>query len=192
MITNTQKIGGYSGSNAPGVLALYVMDRMDVLSVQDPYRHRLPGAAASRLLAGDVVVKTGAMITQFKFPPLTCSFTQVSEVGDGGEVFTMGVSFGIPGAREDVLDFYNVNSQKQWVCLMEDANRKAFVLGNEERGLKMAIGQSVTTTNGLSLSFSAKLNVPAFLLETSEAGLVLANHFPDVEFGLEFSIDFNA
>lgn len=192
MTINEQKIGGYSGSNAPGILTLYVVDLADVLSVLDPQRHRLPGALPSRLLAGDVVVKTGAVFTKFKFPPLACGFTQVAERGDGGVTYSQSVDFAMPGSREDIMDFYNTNCNKQWLCLIEDANRKAYVLGNEERGLRMALGQSITAANMHSLSFFGKMNAPAFILETTVNGLVLADHFPDVEFGLDFSMELNA
>jgi hypothetical protein len=192
MTINEQKIGGYSGSNVPGILSLYVIDLADVLSVQDPQRHRLPGATPSRLLAGDIILKTGAMITKFKFPPLACGFTQVSEAGDGGITFTQSIDFAIPGSREDIMDFYNTNCNKQWLCLMEDGNRRAWVVGNEQRGLRMSLSQSITSANTHSVSFYLKTNVPAFVLETAATGLVLADHFADVEFGIEFANELNA
>jgi len=192
MTITEQKIGGYTGINIPGVLSLYLIDRDDVWSVQDPYRHVIPDAAVSRIQSGAIVLKTGAVVTKMKFPPLACHFSQVADRGDGGNSFALAVDFAIPSSKEEIFDYYHQNRQKQFVCLMEDANRQGYVLGNEERGLRMNIAQSIAAANAISVTFSAKLNVPAFLMQTSVNGLVLAEQFPDTEFGIEFSLDFNA
>ena len=192
MTITEQKIGGHSHSNAPGVLNLYVIDRKEVLSVLDPVRHRIPGGSVSVVPAGGLVLNRGALITKMKFPPLQCSYIQTMERTDGGLISKVVIEFQIPASRKDLIDFYNENYQKQIVCLVEDANRQAYIVGNEERGLRMQIGQSVNTINTNTVSFSGSFAVPAFLLETSPAGLVLADHFRDTDFSIDFSLDFNA
>ena len=191
MIVSEKKIQ-YSGSNTPGVLAVYIIDRSDVLSVLDPVRHRLPGATASTVPTGGIVLRRGTQLTRMKFPSLTCSFSQSAERSDAGNTYSMSVGFDMPGSCEDLFDFFHTNYQKQWVCIVEDANRRAYILGNEEQGLRMNMSQTVNPRNAFSVGFSAKLNVPGFLLQTSVYGFVLAEQFPDVEFGHDFSLDFNS
>ncbi|MDQ6479816.1 hypothetical protein [Dyadobacter sp. LHD-138] len=192
MTITEQKIGGYSGVNAPGVLNLYVIDRKEVLSVLDPARHRIPGGAVSVVPAGGVVLNRGAMITKMKFPPLQCSYIQTMERTDGGLISKPVIEFQVPASRKDLIDFYNVHYQKQFVCLVEDANRQAYIMGNEERGLRMQLSQSVNSVNTHLITFSGSFANPSFLLETSAAGLVLADHFRDTDFSIDFSLDFNA
>lgn len=192
MTITEQKIGGYSGSNAPGVLNLYIIDRKEVLSVLDPVRHRIPGGSVSVVPAGGVVLNRGAMITKMKFPPLACSYIQTLERTDGGQISKVVIEFQIPASRKDLIDFYYDNYQKQFVCLVEDANRQAYIMGNEQRGLLMQLVQNVNAINAHSVTFSGSFANPAFLLETSTSGLVLADHFRDTDFSIDFSLDFNA
>lgn len=192
MIVNEQKLGGYSQANSPFVLSLYLIDKSDVISVMDPFRHRLPGGHVSRIPFGGIVLKTGTMITQMKFPPLACSYSQNFNRSDGGVVSSFGINFSIPASREDVTDWYNESAEKQFVCLMEDANRQPYIIGNEERGLRTAMAQSISSVNEHAVSLSGALNVPAFLLPTLTGGIVLADLFPDTDFSYDFSLDFNA
>lgn len=191
MTVSEQQIS-YGGSNVPNVLTLYVIELGKVLSVLDPLRHRLPGANLAKVTAGALVLRNGSAFTKMKFPPLACVFTQTIERGDAGNAYNMLVEFAMPGSRENMLAFFNENSQKQFVCLVEDGNRQAYILGNEERGLRMIMGQSVSGINAYTVNFSGKLNVPAFLMETSLSGLVLAEQFPDTDFSIDFSLDLNA
>lgn len=192
MTINQQTIGGYTGSNVPGVLSLYLFDRKDVLSVVDPFRHPVAAALTATISAGAVVFNRGAVATKMKFPPLGCSMIQTMERTDGGMVSKCVIALNIPASRKDVMDYYAANYQKQFVALVEDANRQAYVVGNEERGLMMSLVQTVNAVNDHSLTFSGNFNYPALNLETSGAGLVLADHFRDTDFSIDFSLDFNA
>jgi len=192
MTTQQQKIGGYTGANVPGVLNLYLIDTKEVLSVLDPVRHRIPGASMTTIAAGGILLSRGAMITRMKFPPLACSYIQTIERTDGGLISKVQIEFSMPASRQDILAFYMENWQKRFVGLIEDANRLAYVVGNEERGLMMQIGQTVNSINANTVSLAGNFATPAFLLEASPAGLVLADHFRDTDFGIDFSLDFNA
>lgn len=192
MTINQQTIGGYTGSNVPGVLSLYLFDRKDVLSVMDPFRHPAPGGSPSMIPAGSIIINRGALLTKMKFPPLSCSMIQTMERTDGGMVSKVVIEYMMPASRKDVSDYYITNYQKQFVALVEDANRQAYILGNEERGLMMSLVQSVNTVNAHSLTLYGNFNYPALYLETSGAGLVLADHFRDTDFSIDFSLDFNA
>ena len=192
MTITEEKIGGYTGANVPGVLNLYLIDTKEVLSVLDPMRHRIPGASATIIPAGGILINRGALISKMKFPPLSCSYIQTIERTDGGLISKVLVEFTVPASRQDVLQFYMDNWQKRFVGLIEDANRQAYIVGNEERGLMMQIGQTINAINANTVSFAGNFAVPAFILETSPAGLVLADHFRDTDFGIDFSLDFNA
>ncbi|PWJ49592.1 hypothetical protein CLV98_1465, partial [Dyadobacter jejuensis] len=124
-------------------------------------------------------------------PPLACSFSQTFERGDGGLIINSSIAFAIPASRLDIAAFFNTHYQKQWVCLLEDANRQAYILGNEERGLRMVMSQGIGSTNSHTISLSGKSTIPALILETSVQGLVLAEQFPDTDFSIDYSLDFN-
>lgn len=192
MTINQQTIGGYAGSNVPGVLNLYLFDRKNTLSVLDPFRHRIPGTFPSMITAGSFLLHRGTLITKMKFPPLACSYVQTLDRIDGGLISKNVVQFSVPASRRDISDFYNENFQKQFVCLLEDANRKAYVLGNEERGMMMSIAQSINTVNAHTITLLGNFNYPTLYIEISEAGLVLADHFRDTDFSIDLSLDFNA
>lgn len=192
MTVSEQKIGGYNQSNVPFVLSLHLVNRKDVIAVLDPVRHKLPDAVAMRVPIGGVRIRTGAKLYKFMFPPLTCGFTQESSRGDGGVQYAVGVSFPMPASRIDLSEWFNDNAESQFVALMADANGQAYIVGNEDRGLRPLLGQVIGSINDQSVTLSGNFNVPAFILPSDGAGVVLANLFPETDFSLDFSLDFNA
>lgn len=192
MTVNEQNVGGYAQSNVPFVLAVYLIDRQDVLSVLDPVRCPQPGGSLVRIPAGGIVVKTGAVVTRMKFPPLACSFSQTLSRTDGGVTSSVGINFSIPASREDVSAWYSKSQEKQFVALFEDTNRQAYLVGNEERGVRVSLAQSIASVNEHSVTLSGTFNLPAFLLPSLTGGIVLADLFPGTDFSIDFSLDFNA
>ncbi len=192
MIATENRIGGYHQSNIPFVRSVHLIKKSDVISVLDPVRFKLPGGNRTHIPFGGIRIRTGTMITRMMFPPQSCSFSQPYARSDSGLTSSPSINFPMPASRDDVLEWYLENSETQFVCLMEDNNSKAYIIGNEERGLRPAMSQSIGSVNDFSISLSGTFNLPLFVLRPIGEGVNLSVLFPDTDFSIDFSLDFNA
>lgn len=191
MTVSENKVGGYSGSNSPFVLNLYMFRKSDVVSVLDPIRFPLPDGRPFQMPVGGLRLKTGAKVHRFKFPPQTCTFEQTTTRSDSGVVYLPAIEFPMPGTRIEVEDWMYQNREQQFVAIIETPNGNSWIVGNEERGLRPAAVITVGAVNQHFFSFSAALNTPLFFL-TLGTGVNLAEIFPPTDFSIDFSLDFNA
>ncbi|MPR36947.1 hypothetical protein [Salmonirosea aquatica] len=187
MTTQEAILGGYRAPNTGFVRRLFLLDREDCVSVLDPVRHRYAGAVAGMLPANGVAARLGATLTRMDFPPKSCTMG----VNYNGMATTYSIDYDLPGTDVSVAAFYEQGQYRQYVCLVEDYNGRCYVLGNEERGLRLGLAQGVATLASSRLSLGGRLNVPPFQL-TSANGLVLAEVLANSDFGTGFSLDFNA
>ena len=191
MIAKLHEVGGHNQVNSPFVRSVYFLDRSDVIAVLDPFRYAIPGAERSYIPFGGIRIKTGAVVDKMKFPPQTCIYSQQFKRTDSGVESFCQIDFPIPASRPDALDWYTKNAQKQLVCLFEDNNGRPYIFGNEERGARPAMSQSIGTTNEYFISVSGRFNVPTLMLNP-KLGLDLSVLFPETDFSYDFSLDFNA
>ncbi|TDB64390.1 hypothetical protein [Arundinibacter roseus] len=179
------EIGGYRTPNIGWVRKLYLLDHREVVSVLDPIRHRYPNAQPGMVPVGGLATLVGAKLTRLIFPPRACTVA----VEYRGPYNSYTINCQLPGTSAELAHFYEMARQKQHVCLLEDSNGNGFILGNEERGLRLELSQAVTNTAMTDLRLGGIQNVPPFALL---GGLVLADLFESTDFSVEFSLDFNA
>jgi hypothetical protein len=187
MTTQEAILGGYHAPNSGFVRRLFLLDREDCVSVLDPVRHRYAGAEPGMLPANGVAARLGAVLTRMDFPPKSCTMS----VSYGGMATSYTIDYDLPGTDVSVAGFYEGAKNRQYVCLVEDYNGRCHVLGNEERGLRLSLVQSVATLASSRLSLAGRLNVPPFQMDLPN-GLVLAEVLANSDFGIGFSLDFNA
>ena len=179
------KIGGYSAPNIGYVRRLYLLDREQCVAVLDPLRHRYVGASEGHVPLGGVVATEVAELISMQFAPKGCTFSL--GYTPNGSVCT--VSCDLPGTPGAIQNFYQRASHRQYVCLLEDNNGRAYVLGNEERGLRLRLSQSVGSVAISQLSLAGTLNVPPFQVLAGE-GLVLAQVLGNPEIRIWFSLNY--
>ena len=187
MTTQEAVLGGYHAPNTGFVRRLFLLDREDCFSVLDPVRHQYAGAVPGMLPVNGVAAVLGAKLTRMEFPPKSCTMS----VNYSGMTASYTIDYDLPGTDVTVAAFYEQAKNRQYVCLVEDYNGRCYVLGNEERGLRLSLTQSVATLANSRLSLGARLNVPPFQLLAAN-GLVLADVLANSDFGIGFSLDFNA
>lgn len=187
MTTQEAVLGGYHAPNIGFVRRLFLLDREDCVSVLDPVRHQYASAVPGMIPANGVAVRLGATLTRMNFPPKSCTMS----ANYNGMATTHTIDYDLPGTDAGVAAFYEQAKFRQYVCLVEDYNGRCYVLGNEERGLRLSLTQSVATLANSRLSLGGRLNVPPFQLVATN-GLVLADVLANSDFGIGFSLDFNA
>lgn len=187
MTTQEAILGGYHAPNTGFVRRLFLLDHQDCISVLDPTRHPQPGAVPGMLPAHGLAAGLGATLTRMDFPPKSCTMS-----ANYSGLFTLyNIDYDLPGTHVSLAAFYEAAKNRQYVCLLEDYNSRCYVIGNEERGLRLGLTQSVATLAVSRLSLGGRLNVPPFQL-VAPNGLVLAEVLADSDFGIGFSLDFNA
>lgn len=191
MTVSENKVGGYSGSNSPFVLNLYLFRKSDVAVVLDPIRYPLPGGRPFCLPFGGLRLNPGTKVHRFKFPPQTCIFQQTYSRNDSGAIYSPAIEFPMPGGRLDVEEWMFQNREQQFVAIVETPAGNSWIVGNEERGLRPAAVLTTGSVNQHFFSFSATLNSPIFFL-TVGTGVNLAELFPPADFSIDFSLDFNS
>ena len=179
--------GSTRPSNIGGILELYLLDREQVELVYDPVRYPLPEAAPMTLPGGMLLTKPGAGLIRMKFPPLQCSFGQQLVQNDNGTYADVRIEYSLPGQEAVLEEFYQLNSDREYLCLFQDANGQAYLAGNEEKGLRLAKGQGIAAVNQKSMALTGRLSVPVLFLHS----LVLSELFPDTNLSTLFSLDPN-
>lgn len=187
MTTQEANLGGYHAPNIGFVRRLYLLDRADCVSVVDPVRDRYAGAVPGMLPTNAVATVLGATLTRMNFPPKSC--TMSANFSGRDTLYT--IDYDLPGTDVSLAAFYETAKNRQFVCLVEDFNGRCYVIGNEERGLRLGLVQSVATLASSRLSLGGRLTVPPFQLAAPN-GLVLAEVLANSDFGIGFSLDFNA
>jgi len=155
--------------------------------VLDPVRHPYAGAVPGVLPANGIATELGATLTRMDFPPKSCTMA----VQYSGLTTVYSIEYELPGTDVSVSHYHHTAKNRQYVCLVEDYNGRCYVLGNEERGLRLSLSQNVSAVATSLISLGGRLNVPPFQLAAAN-GLVLAEVLANSDFGIGFSLDFNA
>ncbi|GHB63948.1 hypothetical protein GCM10007390_17260 [Persicitalea jodogahamensis] len=187
MIAQEAILGGYHAPNIGYVRRLFLLDRANCVSVLDPSRNPAAGATPGLLPVGGLAVALGATLYRMDFPPKSCTMS----FGYAGMITTVTIEYDLPGTNVALSNFFATGKNRQYVVLVEDNNGRCYVLGNEERGLRVGLTQAVAGVANSRFTLTARLNVPPFQL-VAPNGLVLAEVLPDSDFGIGFSLDFNA
>ncbi|TDB69088.1 hypothetical protein [Arundinibacter roseus] len=187
MIIQQANLGGYSAPNVGYIRQLFLLDIEECVSVLDPIRNQFAGSTPGIIPIGGITVILGAILHRMAFPPKGCTMS----INYAGLACSYALSYDLPGTDVSLMNFYSTAKNRQYLCLIEDNNGRCYLIGNEERGLRLSLAQSISAAANSNLSLSGQLNVPPFQLLLTN-GLVLADVFPESEFSIGFSLDFNA
>jgi hypothetical protein len=188
-----EKIGdGYVGAaNLGYVRRLWLLKQSDVIEVPNPLsfflvNNNLPPLT---IAISGIALRTGAAkATEIKFPPQSCTLSTSRLRTDFGAATQVSITTQIPRIHPLLSAFLAEHVETEFVGIVEDANGKLYIAGDEENGLRIGYEQTMSDRNVNVISFTSLLPHPLWFCE----GGSLAEQFPDSEFSYEFNLGFTS
>lgn len=141
------------------------------------------------LQPGSVVLKPKAAVNRFLFAQNSCSFIETAADTDFGKAFDQALAFEISYVKQDAFVKWFANKQYvRFVAFIRDGNGNCFLVGTVQIGLILSIGKAIGEKIALLGVLAAQNSVQAASIATIEPSVL----FADTDFGIDFSLDFNA
>lgn len=141
------------------------------------------------LQPGCLVLKPGAAVNRFVFAQNSASFIETPADTDFGVMYDQAVVWNISNVKQEVfLGWFAKNRYVRFVVLMRDGNDNCLMAGTLQVGLVLSIGKTVADKIAISCVMAAQNNAAAASVATVDPTVL----FADTDFGVDFSLDFNA
>jgi hypothetical protein len=141
------------------------------------------------LQPGCLVLKPYAAINRLVFANNSCTFIENSADSDNGLLYDQAIVFNVSSvAQQEFVAWLAKVRYCRFVALMRDGNDNCLIAGTLEIGLLINTTQQVADKIGIACVLTAQNAEPSAAVSTVDPSVL----FADTDFGIDFSLDFNA